>query len=181
MTKPNQHKNWLNVVIITISGLILAFTLLGKFFDSGLPTESMTDSPQVHQFELIKIDFGQLQLHKSSDSWISQPIGSLEQTQIDLIASQWDLLLTKEIQKNSVSGEFSVQSASTVLLYLRGESRPIICKVVIASKLAFVEFLASGQKVEVTTGFAESLLPNKSALLNHTDKNTDTTDESNNA
>lgn len=181
MAKPNPQKNWLNLVIIIVSGLILAFTLLGKFFESGVPAEPAVDSRQTQQFELVGIDFGELQLKKNSDRWTLLPKGSLDQKQLELITSQWDLLLNKDVQEPRTDGAVSIQSASTVLLYLKGETRPIICKVVLAETQTYVEFLASGQKIAVTLSFAKSLLPNKTTSANHSNEKAQTKDELNNA
>ncbi len=177
MAKPNQHKTWLNIVIITVSGLILAFTLLGKFFDSGTSAQATIDQSATYQYELVGIDFGQLQLKKDSDSWRSEPKGSLNQTQLELISSQWELLLSKDIQKTSLDRELSIQSASTVLLYLKDETRPIICKVFFAGEYAIVEFLASGQKLQLSASFAQWLLPPENTPSHFSREKAATSDE----
>ncbi len=160
MAKSKTTQNWLNLVIIAISALILAFTLLGRFFESGeQPSDSTTEYSAQH-YELVGIDFGQLQLEKKQTTWRAKPDGVISAQQLQQLIQHWQQLLTLTPDRQEPPADAEILSANTVLLYFDGQTTPVICKVVMTTESAFVEFLGSNQTLLIETSRAKILLPN---------------------
>jgi hypothetical protein len=162
MSKGINQKSWLNIVIISISALILAFTLLGRFFDSGTSSTLQPElTTHVSMLQLSALDFGNIQIKKRISIWQVIPQDAIDLQQAKSIFGQWQTLLTSDLPNDIATEPNEIESASTVLLYLEGQANPIVCKVIIAKHIALVEFLASGHKIKMLPTIAMKLLPNR--------------------
>jgi len=150
MSQNRQVKKWLNIIIIVISALVLAFTLIGKLMerDKSQPIEknsiyfNRANSTQTTTLTLEKIEFEKLSLllqdgwqlsHKENDAALE-----LSPSRIEEIQSLWQQILLLQTRptklnsenKQSVSDtDLDVLASYRVKLYFKSRQNPLLVKV----------------------------------------------------
>lgn len=174
MSGKNNQKQWLNIVIITISTLILALTLLGRFIEKGvdkaenrLASESSKQTDQQSKAEaisnhLVKIDFGGYQWLLSDGEWRSIPD---DENSIDMssVIKRWQLVLDEPLAEAFEDVIIEPSKGKMVLLYLSNSEIPLVVKVETGSKAEqkglLLSFVAHEQFVWLPDVQWQQLLP----------------------
>jgi len=147
----NRHiKKWLNIIIIVISALVLAFMLIGKLMerDKNQPIEQSSTffnhstSTQTVTLVLQKIEFKKLSLVLQKNWQLSEKRDDstfeLSASRIEEIQSLWQqilLLPTEPININSENNhsvsdtDLEVLSSYSVKLYFKTREKPLRAKV----------------------------------------------------
>ena len=163
MVKISKQQKWLNLIIISVSALVLAFVLLGRFMGG----ESDSPNQQIDSMELREIDFGGYRLVASSNSgnagtkgWQAIPPGAVEKPQIAKIVSSWQQLLNSAFEfENNDSYKFD--SATSVLIFFEGSSQPSVVRVSedMDEQKIYFYIIATGQKLEINRSPQLQFLP----------------------
>jgi hypothetical protein len=154
MSNKNNQKQWLNIVIITISTLILALTLLGRFIEKGvdkaenkLAAQSSEQSAQQAITEeasnhLVKIDFGRYQWSLIEKEWRAAPAG---ESVIDMnsVIERWQLVLDEPLAEGVEDVVIEPSKGQMVLLYLSNSEMPLVVKIETGSKAGQAGLLLS--------------------------------------
>jgi len=127
-----NQQQWLNVIIIIISALILAFVLLGRFLDPDRNKIEDVSAP----LELRLIDFGAQRLSYKPqnmegaqlDGWSVYPESSLSADEIKLLVNSWQELLSMPLQQSEIKQNKTI-SGATVLLFFSGSELPLLVRV----------------------------------------------------
>lgn len=180
MGKRISQSQWLNIVIIVISALVLAFTLIGQFMHQAVDESDASkivaanDSLQVSvpTIQLTSIDFGTLRISREQQknqsklafSWSVLPKGGLTQQQIKLLVDRWQKILTTPVNPLEQSASINYSPIATVLLYFEETAQPIIAKVEMGDKiettpLINIRFVSTGQQITIDNLQLDHLLP----------------------
>jgi len=162
-----NQQQWLNLIIITISGLILAFVLLGRFLDPDKNKIEEVSAPM----ELRLIDFGAQRLvynpqgmtSEQPDSWTVYPESSLSKNEIKLLVKNWQELLLMTFEQSEQDPDKNL-SGTTVLLFFEGSELPLVARVSIKNAQAeseevVVNFIAEEKNVVIKDISNYRLLP----------------------
>lgn len=180
MNKGMTQSQWLNIVIIIISALILAFTLIGRFMDRAVDD---SDARQIvaedsrHQIseptmQLTSIDFGTLRIFLKPQEAHSklaligsvEPKGALTEKQIKALIERWQKILMMPAQSLSQASSINYLPIATILLYFAETAQPIVAKVTASDKiestpLISVRFVSTGQQIIIDNLPIDQLLP----------------------
>ncbi len=180
MSKGVTQNQWLNIVIIIISALVLAFTLIGRFMDK---TANESDTRQiaavndslkmsVPSMQLTSIDFGTMRISRKRQknqstlafAWFAKPKSSLNQTQINRLVDGWQKILTMPAESLSQPAPINFLPIATVLLYFAETAQPIITKVEVSNKVELtpsinIRFVSTGQQIIIEDLPLAQLLP----------------------
>ena len=151
MPKYSLQNSWLNIVIITISGLVLAFTLLGRFMDSAtqLPA-SPPESNQQLKVNIIGIDFGSQKIRYQAMQWQVEPIKTVISNElIQKVVDNWQEILNSPQSEIKLSDIQGFEPVATVLIFLEGSQSPLVAKVEMRAQQLLISFILTGQKVFV--------------------------------
>ncbi|MBV1910976.1 MAG: hypothetical protein KUG78_16875 [Kangiellaceae bacterium] len=160
MSKGINQKSWLNIVIIVVSGLILAFTLLGRFMDrSTLPTDRPTQVGQEKGYQIARLDFGAFRLIKKNSIWRFIPADNLNQQLAEETVIAWQELLDSSAEDISKQSGHSWEPLATVLIYLTEIDTPLIVKIDRTQEYTMLTFLSSGREIILDSVEVERLLP----------------------
>lgn len=140
MAKGITERQWLNLVIIIISALILAFMLLGRFLNVAVDRSDEREIKRLEQpplitFEkpqLVMIDFGLKKVVLNAENqWIedNQTEDHNNSHQLNVIIKRWQHLLSTPFVENKWEQAVSPKVRATVLLYFKNKSQPLIIKV----------------------------------------------------
>ncbi len=171
-----KEKQWLNIIIVVISAMILAFSLLGKFMNGGLDSHS---SEAAATPILNAIDFGPIKItHSANDGWQPDPYISLGKntpqasnshiTDYSKIAEQWQAILTQRRYQSVPLAERHVNKTYFVQLYFVEQTQPLIVKIELVtvkemaketSPQALITFVTSNWQILETGDFINRLLP----------------------
>jgi len=146
MSQKNQNRKWLNVIIIVISALILAFMLIGKLMERdenqpiGQAAAFFNRSDPMHTagLSLQKIEFEKLTLSLHNEWQLSmadlQVTNRLSSSRIEEIQSLWQQVLTlpteplkSPINSQTVNRE---QQSYWVKLYFKSLDKPLNAQVI---------------------------------------------------
>ena len=192
MGKGIAHSQWLNIVIIIISALVLAFTLIGRIMDNAVDESdarqivATDDSQQVNVpvMQLISVDFGNLRMtgkQQKIDSklgliWSTEPNGILSQKQIKTLLDSWQKILVMPTQPLNQSISINYSPIAIVLLYFTEVAQPIIAKVELSDKIEstptiIIRFVSTGQQIIIDELSLEQILPLQVLQKSHGEKN----------
>jgi len=161
MTKATKQQTWLNIIIIVLSGLILAFTLLGRFMSTEEQKLTANElNGAASQFQIVSIDFGSIQIRKIDSKWVSSSRITTSDEQAEIIATSWQQVLTSEMPTDELNNRQSFASIATVLVYIQGTEVPLVIKVEMSNEDGLLTFPATGQYVSVGNQLLDKLLPN---------------------
>jgi len=168
MAKQTKQQQWLNVIIISISALVLAFVLLGRFMNVSSPTkvEEPKNTGAASNIELRELDFGsqRLVLVKSSLNqlsdyvWQAIPNDSITQQETIKLISNWKLLLTETVDAETNDSR-EVISGVTVLLYFTDLETPVLVRVKEQTEQYLIQFISTGQIVIIEKSPTVLVLP----------------------
>jgi len=174
-----KQQQWLNVIIIVISALILAFVLLGRFLDPDKNKIEDVSAP----LELRLIDFGTQRLtyepqNKAAGEllgWSVYPQSSLSTDEIKSLVDSWQELLSMPLQQDDIKQDKRI-SGVTVLLFFTGTELPLVTKVSIRNSEArdaeiIIDFIAEKRTVVVKNLSKYQFLPKQSNNESFNDKN----------
>jgi len=174
------QSQWLNIVIIVISALVLGFTLIGRFVDHAV---DKSDARQIiaadggqqisaPALQLTSIDFGTLQIFLKRQEAHSrfaligsvEPTGVLTKQQIKTLIARWQKILVMPTQPLSQSTSMRYFPIATVLLYFADTAQPIVAKVVASDKIEsapsiIIRFVSTGQQIVIDDLAIDQLLP----------------------
>jgi hypothetical protein len=167
MAKGITNKQWLNLVIIIISALVLAFMLLGRFFNIaveqshkreksrlGQPSLIIKEKPNI--LKLVMIDFGLNKVVLNAEElWVDENQANTtisESDELNEITERWEHLLSAPFIENTWDKQVEPKVRATVLLYFKNKQQPLILKVEgVNSKEKIgdvrVTFIASGKQI----------------------------------
>ena len=169
MARLTKQQQWLNIIIISISALVLAFVLLGKFMGnnfSNVPGESIN-------VELKAIDFGDRRLTLVEDKnssisshWKAVPNDILSQEEINKLITSWRWLLNQSFDSmNKVDDE--VISGMTVLVFFKDIDQPMVIRVSDKEHHYLVQFISTQNIISIEKKGRIFLLPlNAQNLVN---------------
>ena len=161
MAKTTKQQTWLNIIIIVLSGLILAFTLLGRFMTTEEQKITANGgSGAANQFQIVSIDFGSIQVKKIDSRWVSSSRITTSDEQAEIIATSWQQVLTSEMPTDELNNRQSFVSIATVLVYIQGTEAPLVIKVEKSNEDWLLTFPATGHYVSVGDQLLNNLLPN---------------------
>ncbi|MGX5172781.1 hypothetical protein ACUR5C_01980 [Aliikangiella sp. IMCC44653] len=128
---------WLNVIILVVSGMILILILVGRAMQVSTAEKPVSQLKISQLAELKQIDFNGVSIVFKNGQW--QSFGAQVSTEsMYSIVAAWQNLLTQQgraVATESYAGEI-------ISLYLTSRARPIMCKLVRNSdyfKIIFVE------------------------------------------
>ncbi len=167
MAKGITERQWLNLVIIIISALILAFMLLGRFLNVAVDQSSEREQQRLeyppliieekpHKLKLTMIDFGLYEAFlNSEDQWVEENKvnhSAGNNGELSEIAKRWEMLLSEPFVENVWDQKIIPKVRATVLLYFKDTSQPLIIKVeALNSKEELgnlrITFIATGKKM----------------------------------
>jgi hypothetical protein len=175
MGKVNIHKQWLNIVIITISALILALTLLGRFIGQGVDKAERSEERRVSNLQanehrdsetnnaLKMIDFGHYQLFQDNQKWLSTPDDFVSSKVIAETLESWRLVLEQSLQDESDLVIANKMTGKMVLIYFSNTEQPIVIKIESALKNGqtgvLLSFVALDQYVWLPQFSLQQLIP----------------------
>lgn len=180
MSKGISQSQWLNIVIIIISALVLAFTLIGRIMDNAVDETNArqiaatNDSRQVGVpvMQLSSVDFGTLRITSKQQKnrqklvliWSTEPKGVLTQKQIKTLLDQWQKILIMQAQPVDQPASINYSPIATVLLYFAKVGQPIIAKVLVSDKIEpaptiIVRFVSTGQQIMIDNLPIDQILP----------------------
>ncbi len=161
MSQQKATKKWLNIIIIVISALVLAFMLIGKLMERKIPSvnrgggESHLSVDRAQGVpQLIKIEYNATTLSFHSDGeWISRDEPSAKQAsnlspeRVEEIHSLWlQVLSQKSMPFDKETASYLAAQSFEVKLYFLSKDRPL---------LARVEYLQGDQKLLTRVVFPE--------------------------
>jgi len=183
MKRVTQESRWLNVIIIVISAMILAFSLLGKFMGSGLDEKPAQVMPLPN---LRVIDFGSIKLINDNQQWRSETSSSSaevdrpgqqsnlsqktaeQELRYSKIAAQWHQLLEQPAESATSLGSTRVENTYFVQLYFKGRDQALIVKVESVSNKneasedhnqTLITFVNSNLQLVKPGSFSKNILP----------------------
>ncbi len=142
MAKGVTQSQWLNIIIIIISALVLAFMLMGKWMDGS------TKQPNLEKQEIAlnKIDFGRFQLllknkqnintqlesKKTNNEtlWVVQPSSALSNSDIKEIVLIWQQILSRPLQSTINIQQNNPLYLATVLLSFSNSKTPLVAQLI---------------------------------------------------
>ena len=136
-----SHQQWLNIVIIVISALVLLFVMIGRLMERDAPVNSPATTVEV---ALIRIDFGELEIWRTADSWQSSD-SRLSPAQARLYGERWEKLVAQP----AAAINDNVGSCKIVLLYFSNLPQPVTVKVSQSASETRFNFVVSDQQVVV--------------------------------
>jgi|GEM_PF-2904655 len=139
-TRPSRltRQQWLNIVILVISALILMFVIIGRVMDREPPEPSHANELQV---VLQRIDFGDITLFQKNEKWASSSEQVSAQRAAE-IAFNWRRLVARS---GDDYGE-QVPLGKTVLLYFSHIPQPVVGKVDLTDEHLTITFITSKQQ-----------------------------------
>ncbi len=185
MSKGITQSQWLNIVIMVISGLILAFMLLGRFmnravdeFDDRESGAKIISSQLINQqlLQLNRIDFGTLRMTLDQprqslqpiSKWSVAPMNSLSAKEIEQLVNRWQQILAIPTSRLYLDEATDYNPVATVLLYFAETTNPLVAKVEIESVLdgntsrkpiIYITFVSTGQQVVFKDLSLSQLIP----------------------
>ena len=130
-----QH--WLNIIIISVSAMLLISVLVGRMLDSG---EILQDDHS-YDINLVQIDFSKIQFSLVDGIWISSK-QDFQPEKIVKIVKHWKSLLLQQGQP--ISNKLIL--GKTVLIYLENVSQPIIAKMNLNKNSLQISFISAKQE-----------------------------------
>ncbi|TQV74641.1 hypothetical protein FLL45_06670 [Aliikangiella marina] len=132
------QQQWTNLIIFVISALVLLFLFIGKIMEKNI--DEQTD----RVVELVRIDFGGLEIWREQQNWLSSS-AQLQAVEIQAIADRWQSLVNKpgETYQSLPSG------GRTVLLYFSTVAQPVVCKVINRKGSLLIAFITTQQLIEL--------------------------------
>ncbi len=171
MSKGITQSQWLNIVIIVISGLILAFMLIGRFMNQAVDESHIEQSTQ-QSLRLTRIDFGGQQiilqpLEKSSQpalKWSVKPVSSLSAKKVEELVSAWQQVLAMPVEPSYQHQQANYSPIATVLLYFAKRAQPLIAKVEVVNhqnhqQPIVISFVSTGQQLVIKDLIVRQLIP----------------------
>jgi len=153
-----RSRDWLNIMIISVSAMFLLLVLIGKMLTE---TESRTSqTPAIEDIQLLRIDFGTLQLVKKGDGWVEES-GRLKSARAQRIGRSWQDLLAQP--SNKVSN--TKTSGETLLFYFSHIEQPVVVKLVLSSDAAKAVFVASQVEYPIAREAIEQYMPRETKTL----------------
>lgn len=192
MSKGVTQSQWLNLVIIIISALVLAFTLIGRFMHKAADEAGARQSivEDTHQqisepmMQLMSIDFGTLRISqaknkdrsKSGVTWSAEPKGAMTQQRIKVLVDRWQKILTLPVTALNQQALTNYSSIATVLLYFADTAQPLVAKVLVSEKnnptqFIKIRFVSTSQQIIIEDLPLEYLLPQQSEQKLDDEKN----------
>ena len=157
----------LNLITLVIAALVLFFVIVGQIMErQASPGDGAPADPTPLSIPLRKIDFGDLYLmrtievsaisdEESKSLWRAFPATELGSAEAQKIGESWERLLALEVAMSQADSN----RGQTVLLYLAGQSAPIITKVSQSVDAQSVVFSKSQRQLNVTLAEGLQLLP----------------------
>lgn len=136
-----NQRQWLNVMIICISAMLLLSVLVGKLISRGEYTQTEPVKPSI---EITKLDFGEALIWKENEIWFSSG-KALQKQAIQKLVQKWHSLLSGE--KTLIEQDKETSSGRTILIYLAGNAQPVICKLISDDNHARIVFV--GRKLQI--------------------------------
>lgn len=183
MAKKTAEKQWLNVVIIVISALILAFTLLGNLMnraeDSSTENEqqSVQNQPlsaehdrsmsaKTPSLQLRMIDFGEQKVILGHSKWQLSPNFNLSDRKLAVLVGAWQSLLHQSVNPERKIESVDSLSVQMVQLFFKNSQRPLIAKVELVTdskgqQKTMISFQSTGQQIIKSRDFFVKLIPNR--------------------
>lgn len=154
MSKVIRQKQSLNLVIIIISALVLAFMLIGRFMERSVEQSNARDESRLksdqqyaamNNFESIQlneIDFGLQSIRfrslekakKTVMEWQVLPELSMSDETAEELATQWLNILQQPIEPSIKPQYNDLLAGATVLLYFAELSKPLVAKIALVSE-----------------------------------------------
>ena len=153
-----RSRDWLNIVIISVSAMFLLLVLIGKMMTESESRSSQ--QTQVRPTQLLRIDFGALQLVKKDEGW-TEKNALLTSTRAQLIGRNWQDLLRQPSKKTNNTQH----SGETLLLYFSNIEQPVVVKLTLSSKTAKAVFVAAKVEYSIKRDAIEQYLPNQLKAL----------------
>ena len=147
-------RQWLNIMIISVSAMFLLSMLVGRMMNVSNTEEAKVAASLDSAGELVQIDFGLLHLSKTSSGWQASD-ARLSQATTNNAAALWLALLQRsdhQLIKQPLSGK-------TVLLYFSQLSSPVVCKVIKSKKNIDIVFVKSGLGISLAPSQYSAYLP----------------------
>jgi len=189
--KPRQRgKNvkttqWLNIVIIVISGLVLAFTLIGRFMDRPFHNNSVSEQTVINHsigtdirkplLIAIKIfDDEQLviSLQLAPSGWKSRLLKDkpLTSMQITETVSQWRALINQPLLNESDRQQSVALVSRKIQLYFAEKAIPLAVTINVSNNQqgelkTFIQFLSTNQLIVLPAEVFEQLVPDNQSFL----------------
>ncbi len=181
MSKGLKQKQWLNIIIIVISGLILAFTLIGRFMNSAVDEYEVrekarnlaAEEEQItrQSLQLKTIDFGFLRITNKANTaanpeWVAEPRELISTETAESLVAQWQQILNKPAKPSEQNEHSEYLSGATVLLFFTETAQPVIAKVdllkgqPVSSNLK-VTFVSTGQTIIINNSQLKQLIPSQ--------------------
>ena len=169
MSKGLTQRQWLNMVIIIISALILAFMLIGQVMNKSVDkvAGNVEQTPFRQIMSLREIDFGSQKLvlqTKSATSWTVIPNNSLTSEEIFKLVKNWQNVLVEPITPSLKNIKNIASPVTTVLLFFSESTQPLIVKIgginrPEGQKLVSLLFIGSEQQEIIKPLSLEQFLP----------------------
>ncbi len=140
-----QH--WLNIMIISVSAMLLISVLVGRMLNN----QEFIENDHNRDIKIVQIDFQEIQFSLVDGVWICSE-QNFQHMQIIEMVKHWEALLLKQgepINHKSVQGK-------TILLYLERMSMPIIAKIHLNNDNMKISFISAKQEFDLES----SLYPN---------------------
>jgi hypothetical protein len=139
--KLNQ-RHWLNIIIFLISLMFILSMFVGRMMNKAVESANLNttisniNTGMSQPVNLILLDFGELQLTRIKNDWLSSNNGYSKEKLLVLI-TRWQALLG---MRGSPINQ-SVNSGKTVLIYLADIQQPLIAKVNIMNAKLRISFI----------------------------------------
>lgn len=175
-----KTSQWLNIVIIVISGLVLAFTLIGKFMDKPAKNNQLTEqgatsipiSNGIKKPLLVGIKiFDQNQqleasLQLNPSGWKEDLLGgkSLTTEQIEQVGNQWRALINQPLLLQNDRQQSVALITKKVHLYFAEKSTPLIATINVSNNQlgelkTFIQFVSTQQLIVLPANAFKQLIP----------------------
>jgi len=179
----SKEKQWLNIIIIVISAMILIFTLLGKFMEKGvndrpndlliLPSAKITPSA-LPAPTLTSVDFGAIKIVASEKGWRqiasstdlekeSPAEAGIQDSNYSKIAEQWQVILTRPNDQLVSLENYDVVTTYFAQISLLKQDRPIVVKLELVTsgnqRYTLLTFVSANVQLVETEAFLKTLLP----------------------
>jgi len=153
-----RSRDWLNIMIISVSAMFLLLVLIGKMLSE---TESRSSQTlPVEAIQLLRIDFGALQLVKKIDRW-GEENGRLKAARAQRIGQSWQDLLAQP--SNKVSNK--KYTGETLLFYFNHIEQPVVVKLVLSPDAAKAVFVAAQVEYPIARETIEQYMPRQMKTL----------------
>lgn len=133
-----NHKHWLNIMIISVSAMLLLSVLVGRMLNNEAEYFIENESLSPLKVEITQIDFSDLQFNLNHGLWSSSN-DVYQAQQIKAIVARWQVLMLQHgqpIKDKKVTGK-------TVLIYLSGLKQPVICKISLTENATIISFISA--------------------------------------